>query len=118
MARDGRYLIGLRPAGVPLAGLWEFPGGKLRPGESAPEAAQRECLEETGLHVTSERVRAVVEHAYAHGLLRLHFVDCQPGHAAHDLPERFRWVTAGELSDYDFPPANATVLEQLRQGAT
>lgn len=117
MARDDRWLIGLRPAGVPLAGLWEFPGGKLRPGETPPAAAERECLEETGLRVSAHRVRAVIEHEYAHGRLRLHFLDCRPVAAEQPLPERFRWVTAAELAQYEFPPANAAVLEQLRRGA-
>ncbi|MBI3839784.1 MAG: NUDIX domain-containing protein, partial [Planctomycetia bacterium] len=45
---DGKFLIGQRETGVPLAGLWEFPGGKVEPGEPAENAAIRECLEETG----------------------------------------------------------------------
>ncbi len=49
--RDGQFLIGLRPEGESLAGYWEFPGGKLDPGEQAADAARRECLEETGLEV-------------------------------------------------------------------
>ena len=50
--QDGRFLIGQRPPGVPLAGLWEFPGGKVEPGESPEQAAIRECREEAGIEVT------------------------------------------------------------------
>ncbi len=69
-----------RPAagGVPLAGLWEFPGGKVGPGESADDAAVRECLEETAVRVRVERERAVVEQRYEHGDVRIHFFDASP----------------------------------------
>ena len=49
--RDGSFLIGLRTAGLSLAGMAEFPGGKVEPGESPSAAAVRECLEETGLQI-------------------------------------------------------------------
>src|SRR5947209_7478611 len=49
--QDGRFLVGRRPAGVPLAGLSEFPGGKIEPQETAEAAAVRECFEETGIVV-------------------------------------------------------------------
>src|SRR5437764_2006476 len=49
--KDGHFLVGQRPEGVSLAGLWEFPGGKIEPGESPEAAAVRECLEETGVDV-------------------------------------------------------------------
>lgn len=117
VARDGRYLIGLRPPGAPLAGLWEFPGGKVRRGESPAAAAARECLEETGLRVTVHAVAAVVDHDYAHGRLRLHFLHCTSGEASRAVPERFRWVAAEELASYEFPAANASVIEQLRRRA-
>ena len=48
---EGRFLVGTRPAGVPLAGLAEFPGGKVHAGEMPADAAARECLEESGLTV-------------------------------------------------------------------
>jgi len=49
--RDGQFLIAQRPAGVPLAGYWEFPGGKIEAGESLEAAAARECWEEAGLEI-------------------------------------------------------------------
>jgi 8-oxo-dGTP diphosphatase len=119
---EGRYLIGLRPAGVPLAGLWEFPGGKLEPGETPAAAAERECLEETGLRVRAGAAYPLVEQQCTHGLLRLHFFACAlidaPSLASQSwpaVPERFRWVIAEELGDYEFPAANAGLLEVLRR---
>ena len=114
--REGRYLIGLRPAGAELAGYWEFPGGKVRAGESPADAARRECREETGLAVRVIGNYATVEHDYPHGRLRLHFFACIPvgsGGPSQETPERFRWVTAAELGGYRFPPANEVVLRLL-----
>jgi 8-oxo-dGTP diphosphatase len=120
----GRYLIGRRGDDVPLAGYWEFPGGKCRPGERPEEAAVRECREETGLEIVVVAVRCRVMHEYDHGTVELHFIDCRlaPGwHAPEPCEGRalpaplppFRWVPAKELAEYQFPPANADVVRQL-----
>src|SRR5262245_23048023 len=74
----GRYLVGRRPEGVPLAGLWEFPGGKVRDGETPEKAAASECLEETGLEVHVGQAYPEVVHAYEHGQVRLSFFACTP----------------------------------------
>src|SRR5947209_11623433 len=86
---EGRFLIGLRPGGVPLAGLWEFPGGKVEPDELAENAAIRECLEEAGLvaRITGEYPQ--VSHVYEHGALRLRFFACVAVEQQRALPERF-----------------------------
>jgi mutator protein MutT len=109
----GRLLIGQRPAGAALAGLWEFPGGKLLAGETPEAAAVRECLEETGLAVRVVDRYATILHDYPHGRLRLHFFLCAPLGAECRLPARFRWVAAAELGQYTFPDANAPVTERL-----
>ena len=111
----GKYLIGLRPEGVPLAGYWEFPGGKVHAGESPEAAAVRECLEETGLAVRVVRECPPANHEYEQAAVCLHFFACEPLERALDtLPARFRWVAARELSDYQFPPANAALLARLQ----
>ncbi len=113
--RDEMFLIGLRPADGPLAGYWEFPGGKIQPGEAAADAAVRECLEETGLRVSVQREYPAVEHSYSHARLRLRFFACEP--ACEDTltaNSRFRWVARKALANYAFPPANRELLATLQ----
>jgi len=114
---EGRVLIGRRPAGAPLAGLWEFPGGKVREGETAEQAAARECLEETGLVVRIVAALGEVVHQYGHGPVRLHFLRVEPVAPSAVPRQPFRWVPAAELDRYEFPAANATVLRRLREQA-
>ncbi len=110
---EGRLLIGRRGNDGPLAGYWEFPGGKVEPGETPAEAAVRECLEETGLAVrVTERYPDVVHH-YDYGSVHLHFFACAADAQQQLLPPRFRWVTPAELSHYTFPAANAAMIERL-----
>ncbi len=112
-ARDGRYLIRERPAGTVYAGYWEFPGGKVEPGETPEQATIRECLEETGLTVAAVRLRAVVEHTYSHGFVRLHFIDCAPVDPDAEPFPACRWVAASELAGHRFPEANEAILAEL-----
>lgn len=109
----GQFLIGQRPAGAPLAGYWEFPGGKVARGESPRAAAARECLEETGLAVDVGDAYPIVEHAYDYGKLALHFFACRPRDPAQTPMAPFRWTPAAELASYRFPEANAALIEQL-----
>jgi 8-oxo-dGTP diphosphatase len=110
---DGQFLIGLRPDGVPLAGLWEFPGGKVEPGETSENAAIRECLEEAGLTVRIIGEYPPASHSYQHATAHLRFFACELTHPPDELPARFRWVTPAELCQYSFPPANAELLKQV-----
>ena len=113
--RGDQVLIGQRPAGVALAGLWEFPGGKVEPGETPAQAAERECREETGLSVTAVGEYPQVEHSYQHGDVRLHFMKCELCAAPNDSTPRapFRWVPRTELTNYEFPAANRALIQQL-----
>jgi 8-oxo-dGTP diphosphatase len=115
---DGRFLVGRREAGAPLAGYWEFPGGKIQAGESPEDAAVRECLEETGLRVRVRGRHCAADYDYAHARVRLDFFDCEPLEPQAPLPARFCWVAAGELSRLAFPPANASLISQLTAGKT
>ena len=115
---NDRLVIGRRPAGAVLAEYDELPGGKCLPNESPAEAVARECHEEAGLRVVVLGERLVTEHAYAHGLLRLHFFDCGVAPASADLPPLpapFRWVDVRELFRLRFPPANDPLLDSLRE---
>jgi 8-oxo-dGTP diphosphatase len=110
---EGRFLIQQRPVGVPLAGLWEFPGGKVRPGETPEAAAARECLEETGLAVIVGSPYPEVVRQYSHDKVRLSFFRCTLADVPPAASSAYRWVMPGELADYEFPPANSALVAML-----
>jgi mutator protein MutT len=113
--KDGRLLVTRRPAGVHLGGLWEFPGGKMRPGESAERCAEREVNEETGVRCRAERVRATIRHTYPERSVVLHPVDCAwiAGEPRAREVEAVLWLLPRELAEYAFPRANSALLEEL-----
>lgn len=116
----GKFLIGQRPEGKPLAGLWEFPGGKVEPGETPAEAAARECLEEVGVRVSVGTQYPEVIQQYDHDRVRLHFFRCTlaAGATVNDVAAGYRWVAAAELPTYEFPKANAKLVALLAGTAT
>ena len=115
--RDGRLLIQQRPPEGLLGGLWEFPGGKVEPGETPAEAVRRECREEAGLDVTVEAELAEVRHAYSHFSVTLHVFACRASGRARGGRTR-RWVRSAELDDYPFPAANKKFFGRLRDYLT
>ena len=115
---QGKFLIGRRPAGVALAGLWEFPGGKVQPGETPAAAARRECLEETGLHVVVGAPYPEVVQQYDHDRVHLHFFACALVDEHAPTPDGYRWVAPGELAEYEFPRANEGLLALLATRGT
>ena len=108
-----RVLIGPRPEGVPQAGLWEFPGGKIEPGETPEMAATRECLEETGLTIAPRRRSNSEVHQYAHGTVELNFVWCLPCGSSNAVRQPYRWVPVSELPSYEFPAGNRRTIKLL-----
>ena len=110
---EDRVLIGRRPEGVPLAGLWEYPGGKMEPGETPEMAAKRECLEETGLTVAPHRRYPPEVHEYEHGAVELNFVRCLPQDFSFEPRGGYRWVPIQELNRYEFPSGNRRMIELL-----
>jgi 8-oxo-dGTP diphosphatase len=116
VAQDGRFLIGQRGADELLAGVWEFPGGKVEAGETPDQAAVRECREETGLLVAVVGAYDRVVYSYPHGEIELHFFACRPIVAGQTPAAKFRWVPAEELARYEFPAANATLVARLAAG--
>jgi mutator protein MutT len=117
--QERRFLVGIRPASVPLAGLAEFPGGKVHDDEAAAAAAVRECHEETGLRVVVDRKFYSITHRYDHGLLEIEFFLCRLADGEQSTAiAPFRWVTAGELAMLEFPAANKPVTEILLVKAT
>lgn len=73
IAQNGDVLLGQRPPGKPFEGYWEFPGGKVEPGETILDALKREFVEELGLHIASAKAWCCVEYIYPHAHVRLHF---------------------------------------------
>ncbi len=114
---DGTFLVGQRPAGVALAGYWEFPGGKVEPGETPAEAAVRECYEETGVECVVGEAYPATVHQYAHDRVRLFFFACRPRDPQAEPKAPFRWAARAELRALRFPEANAALLDVLlKQG--
>ena len=114
--RDGRILIDKRkPEGL-LGGLWEFPGGKKRRGESLEAALRREVREELAITVRVGREIAVVDHTYSHFRVRIHAFECTyaSGEPRCVACDDFKWVRPGDLGRYAFPAANNKIIQVLR----
>ncbi len=115
--RDGLWLVDRRADEDRFAGLWEFPGGKIQPGETAEVAAVRECAEETSLQVEPVGRLEVVEHDYDTLRVRLHPVLCRAVCGAAFPRDRavveVRWVDDATLASLDMPAANRSIIADL-----
>ncbi|WP_411286999.1 8-oxo-dGTP diphosphatase MutT, partial [Phenylobacterium sp.] len=115
---DGRVLICQRPQGKALAGLWEFPGGKIEPGETPEACLIRELREELGIGVTHACLAPFVfaSHDYEsfHLLMPLYLVRRWDGQVTAREHQAVAWVTPNGLSDYPMPPADAPLVAWLR----
>jgi mutator protein MutT len=113
--RDGKLLITQRPAGGHLAGLWEFPGGKREPDESYEDCLRRELMEELGIEVEIGELIESIMHGYPEKTVHLRFFRCawkQHEPQALGCPA-FKWVTKENLSQHEFPAADARLLQML-----
>ncbi len=115
---DGRVLLAQRPAGKPLAGLWEFPGGKVDAGETPEGALIRELAEELGIDVTASCLApfAFASHGYAdfHLLMPLYVCRKWQGSVAPREGQQVAWVRPARLADYAMPPADKPLVAMLR----
>jgi mutator protein MutT len=113
---QGKILIDLRPEHVPLGGLWEFPGGKVKAEETLEQCVHREVLEEVGLEIKVIEPLVFVRHDYPDFSIDLTAFLCEASsdQAQAIACQEVRWVNPEELTNYTFPPANAAILEALR----
>lgn len=113
---DGRVLIARRPAAVHQGGLWEFPGGKVEPGETAEQALCRELWEELGIRPVRYRRLIRVPHRYPDKsvLLDVWRVDAFEGEPAGRQGQPLRWVAPDSLPAYPFPAANRPIVTAVR----
>lgn len=115
---DGRVLIAKRPQGKTLAGLWEFPGGKVEPGERPEQALIRELKEELDIDVKESCLAPFVfaSHAYDsfHLLMPLYLCRRWEGVVAAREHDALAWVKPNKLSDYPMPPADEPLVAWLR----
>ncbi len=112
---DGRLLLAQRPVGKHLAGLWEFPGGKCEPGESAHDALARELDEEVGIQIDESRPLLSLTHAYPEKIVRLLIREVRQWHGqAHGREgQPIRWVSLDQAASLPMPEADRPMLKML-----
>jgi 8-oxo-dGTP diphosphatase len=114
---DGRVLIAERPAGKAMAGLWEFPGGKVDPGERPEDALIRELKEELGIVVKEACLAPLTfaSHSYEdfHLLMPLYVCRRWEGTVAPHEGQRLAWVRPNRLKEYPMPPADVPLISHL-----
>ena len=115
---DGRVLLARRPEGKAMAGLWEFPGGKLEPGETPEECLIRELGEELGINVTKSCLAPLTfaSHTYPdfHLLMPLYVCRRWDGVVRPLEHSELRWVKPADLRTFDMPPADEPVASFLQ----
>lgn len=113
---DRSFLLAQRPQGKVYEGFWEFPGGKIEPGERPDEALARELKEELGLELTRCYPWLTRTHAYPHATVRLHFlrVSSWKGKPYGRERQLLAWQRPGETSESPMLPANAPILKALQ----
>jgi len=118
LIEHGRVLLTQRKAGTHLAGAWEFPGGKVEPGEDPRDALAREMAEELGIETTAHEIIDVTFHRYSeHAVLLLFYRSRRRPRSPEPRPldiAGFRWARADELDESVFPPADVAILKQVR----
>src|SRR3954453_7861574 len=115
---DGRVLLAQRPEGKHLAGLWEFPGGKVHPGETPEAALIRELDEELGIDVVASCLApfTFASHAYPefHLLMPLYVCRKWSGIVIAREGQQLKWVRPARLGEFEMPPADKPLVAMLR----
>ena len=117
IVRGDRFLACQRPPEKARGLLWEFVGGKVEAGESGPEALVRECREELDVVLSVGEAIMDVTHAYPDLTVHLTLYRSRIAQGEPKLIEHhdFRWITAEEIGDYEFCPADQAFLEEIRR---
>ncbi len=112
-----RFLAVKRPQGKPLAGYWEFPGGKVEPGEELLAALGRELKEELDLEVAQAELWQKKFHKYEHLHVNLHFFQVRDfsGSPASLEGQELAWLTPADAFEYPFLPADAEIIRRLNK---
>jgi len=114
--RDGAFLVTRRQHGVHLAGLWEFPGGKCEAGETHAECLVRELREELGVDAAIGPEILATSHDYTDRHVELHFLRGElRGEPVPQQAQEMRWVRRTELSQLEFPAADAALIDRLQR---
>ena len=111
---DDRFLLTRRQSGVHLAGMWEFPGGKIDPGETDHRALERELREELDVEIEVGERMFRTRHTYADRTVDLSFYRCNlRSHPQPQLGQEMRWVPRAELASLGCPPADTEFIALL-----
>ena len=115
--QDDAFLVTRRQAGVHLAGLWEFPGGKIDPSESHADALRREMREELDTDVEVGELVFYTTHDYPDRKIALFFYRCAlKGTPTPLLGQEMRWAARADLPTLGFPPADEELIQRLVAG--
>ena len=113
---NNAFLVTRRPDGVHLAGLWEFPGGKINPAESHADALRREMREELDTDVDVLDLVFETTHAYPERTVALYFYRCVLQQRPRPLlGQEMRWIRRSELATLGFPPADEELIRKLQR---
>jgi 8-oxo-dGTP diphosphatase len=121
LERDGRYLITQRRATAVLPLMWEFPGGKVEPGETDQQALKRELLHRLGVEIEVGKLISFVSHPYEHYVVDLFLYECTlsagPDGSEQSLEPRavnaYKWAASSEFDQYPFTPADEASMNKL-----
>jgi 8-oxo-dGTP diphosphatase len=112
---DGRVLIAQRPEGKQLAGLWEFPGGKVEATETDAAALKREVRHRIAVEIEAGQLISFVSHPYERYVVDLYLYECRitGGELSPLAVNAFKWVTSAEFDQYPFTPADEASMNKL-----